>query len=347
MSKLDAQLTAFLEGDAADNIPIPTKEEGAEPDVIATVESDQDDLNTREADIIIDVSRVPTRTITPADEVLLQRLETLAENRLKGYVGQEDFVGLIANAISGLGNIVGHFVNLIATGIFDGWRDFKRSELAEYCQSNTVTIRRIYSGNDNYARDAQVPHPQGMKGKYNPAIKSLKDFLDDLGIIKRMDKMLAVTDSILTDIHRKNPSFNSHVKDAQRIWISPQSDRLFAATGKIFTTEKDPGDSYEPFGNRFDSLSDFEACVKNVLAFDADLRGVASVHSRMEDLEGKCQRIVEVGPQLDANQIKDLTTMLRAVGSALDHYATVIKDVNRVNHNLVYCFQELRKTLGM
>ena len=348
MSDLNVKMKAFLEdGDAAANIPLPTKEEGAEPDVVATVESDQDDLNTRDVEIVLDVTRDTSRTITPADELCLKRLENLAENRLRGYVGQEDFVGLVANALSGIGNIVGHLVNLIATGIFDGWRDFKRSELAEYCQSNAVTIRRIYSGNDNYARDAQVPHPQGMKGKYGPAIKSLKDFLDDLSILKRMDKMISVTDSILADMHKQNPSFSSHVKEGQRIWISSQSDRLFAATGKIFTTEKDPGDSYEPFNTRFDSLSDFEACVKATLVFDTDLRSVAGVHSRMENLEAQCQRIVEDGAKLDANQVKDIATMLRAVGTALDHYATVIKDVNRVNHNLVYCFQELRKTLGM
>ena len=342
----------FMEDEYTGDFPIPTKEEGGSTDINIPVDIDNVDTKDSTADIVIDVSRRDLRRQELAAEdhrIMLAHLHLsrqLARSVAIGAIGQEDFSSFVANSLTGIANVLGHITNLFKVSIFHGWRDFKRGEITEYCESNNFTMSRLYRLPFNEYKHMTIPYPEGMVGTYFQALSSLKSYLDELNLLKRADQMVDVIKSIHSDLVKVNPSFKSHLADFNRIFIPSRCDKLFKDTGKFFTSKKQVK-TEDTFGARFSSMGEFESTVRLCSDLDTHLRAVSSIHSRMETLELWMNRIVELGPKLEKNQINDLVLIAKTMADTFDSYATVINDVNRVGHNLVFVIEKLRKTANM
>lgn len=334
------------------DFPIPTKEEGDGPPVADTVDLDDQSVADSTADIVIDISsRDSMRQQLAAHDkdIMLSYLrfaDQLARNSASGVIGQEDFSSFVTNGLTGIVNVIGHIANLFKVSLFHGWRDFKRGEMAEYCDSNMLTMQRIYALNFNEYRLTRIPYPEGMKGMYLPAISSLKAFLDELDLLKRTDQMIRTVAAIHGDLVRANPSFKAHVTDFHRIFVSSRHEILFKATSQFFTTKKEVKTD-DTFGARFSSMKDYETVVKMVIDLDAHLRSVSSVHSRMEELEAWINRIVALGSKIEKGHVSDLVKIATTLATVFDSYATVINDVNRISHNLVFVTSTLREAADL
>ena len=342
----------FMEDEYTGDFPIPTKEEGGSTDINIPEDLDDKDTADSTADIVIDISsRDEMRQELAArdHEIMMQHLHMslqLARSVSTGVIGQEDFSSFIANSLTSIGNVIGHIANLFKVSIFHGWRDFKRGEVTEYCESNNITMHRLYQLPYTEYKFTKIPYPEGMNGTYFQALTSLKTYLDELDLLRRADQMIGVIKAIHSDLIKINPTFKSHLADFNRIFVPSRCDKLFKDTGKFFTSKKQVR-TEDSFGARFTSMGEFESTIRLCSDMDSHLRAVSSIHSRMEDLEYWMNRIVDSSARLEKNHINDLVIIAKTMADTFDSYATVINDVNRVGHNLTFVIQKLRSAANM
>ena len=129
----------------------------------------------------------------------------------------ESFSNFVFRGLTGVVNVVGHMVNLFRTALFDGWRDFKRSELTAYCQSNVATIHHLrHSGLDfDKCANLDVYVPQGMTSDYIKTTNAMFAYLDELNLYEMSKQMIEVCENILTNLRSSNNKvFNDAIRDA-------------------------------------------------------------------------------------------------------------------------------------
>lgn len=332
--------------DFVDDIPVPTKEEGG------MVPQEPEDLDDKEVtpgnvDITIDIGeRQDTieqmQILTRSMYRHVQDMDCMIKNNRDGIYSNEDFSMGMTELIVGVFNIIGHVTNLFTTTLFHGWRDFKRSELTEYSDSNRLTMTRIYTMKYQEATYLKIPTPQGMKGTYPAALKALDTYLVELDMLKRCKRMLATIENIEKDLIKGNPNFLSQVRDAQKQFTDKRLQDLFKNTGKFFTGSRDEGGQFE---KHFNSIAEFEETVKRCMDMDSHLRGVASVFDYLKDIEKVVGRIADSqkARELNRQQSEDISKVVRTLAETFESYATVINDLSRMNHNLTYVVMELRK----
>ena len=329
------------------DFPIPTKEAGDGPDVADTIDLDDLPLKEDTTDICIDISNrsMEHRELAERDMAAMlaaiRPTASVAHSVAHGIIGAEDFSSVIANGLTGIANVFGHLTNLFAVSIFRGWRDFKRSELADYVSSNTFTMPRLYRLNYADIRMTRIPYPEGMVGGYLIALSSLKKFLDELNMVKTADRMCATLEAISADLSKTNQSFKSHVADFNKQFVSPQVAKAFRDTDRYFTSKKETTTD-DAFGKRFANMGEFESAVKMCIGLDDQLRAVSSVHSRMRDIESVFGNISNRPEKMNRQQVEDLVKIAKTLATTFDAYATVINDVNRVGHNLMFVIKALR-----
>lgn len=258
-----------------------------------------------------------------------------------GVISEESFSSSVKNAIAGVGNIVGHFVNLFTAALFHGWRDFKRSDLTAYCDSNKVTMLRIRAQEFVDLDNISVPVPQGMVGKYSPAIESLKTYLDvtDMPLVTR--KISDCMRAILKDIGKGGGQCNSYINSSMGVLKNTKSLKSFDDTTKIFTTSKDS--SEKKIRDVFISTEDIMTCVSTVSDMDSHMRAVAGVYSRVKNIENTIDGIIAEASNLHEAQVRDLVAAIKLLGDTVSRYAMVLNDTQRVSHNLCWVLKSIRE----
>ena len=334
------------------DIPNPVTEDGTIPDLPdasenspdgdeAVVEEhtvNEDDYNHTDFIVRFDKLRNDARKY-------LAPLQLAYKNYRSGVLGVEGFTDTVKYALTGVVNIFGHIGNLFATGILYGWRDFKRGELTDYSDSNRLTMTRLYAI-DNYERVRlmRVEHPKGMHGTYKDALKVITDCINELDMSKKSSMMVSKLDAIRADVKKKNTNFSSYVQALNQSFKPKYINDLFAKECKVFTTDRKDSDT---FSKLFSSMKDFEDVCKGTMDLDSELRSVAGVHSRLQDMENIALKIVPMSEYLTAAQAEDIYKVVRTCAEIFDIYGTVINDLQRVNHNLRILVEDLRNKLDM
>lgn len=340
------------EVDTIQNVPTPTKEEGHSPDPEIV---DLDDISPKEpdsTDIVIEINdnRSEERTVEMRElkNKILFMLNDF-DNKIRmynqGYIGQEGIANPIKNFLTGTVNILGHIGNLFKTGLLYGWRDFKRGELADYVESNRLTMTRIYNADFFRIEEKVVPVPQGMKGPYEVALKSLTDYMKAIDMPKRAKQMEQTVESIYKDMHKANPTFTSQVKDIRRTYTTPELEKLFNDTGKIFTPDKKRIE--DKFGKVFDSMKQYEAVIKSSIDTDDYLRQVAGIHGRLESIQNTVTKIIDDSGTITKSQAEDLSKVIRGMAECFGNYGAVCTDLVRIQHNLTFVTKIIRAHLEM
>lgn len=338
--------------DFVEEIPVPEQEEGSN-EVTEPENLDEKPITPGNVDVTIDIenNREQTRqeSLEETTKQMIAKLDsvlTLANNAKLNRVSQEDFGSFVKNSFTGIINVLGHVTNLFATTILYGWRDFKRSELTEYSDSNRLTMTRIYKLGYSELSELTLPTPKGMLGKYSDALKVIEKFLNDLDLSHKADQMLDLVTAIRDDLHKQNPNFTSHVRDANRLMLADSVMKNFNDTGKIFSTKEREEDLFK---NLFNDPKDLEVTVKKCMDMDTHLRAVASIHDRVKDIEAIVESIGGElnNVQINKFQLDDLAKMVKMFANIFTAYATVINDLYRVNHNLTWCIKEIRKVKNM
>lgn len=320
-----------------------------------TVDLDNKPIDVETPDIVVDVSGVKAPEVVEQQEiwtptsiqgelqailVRLDHIETLADNRLSGYVGQEDFGNFVAKTILGLVNIIGHVVKLFYTGLFHGWRDFKRSELHAYVDSNAATMQVLYRCDYNILRNTNCDLPRGMKGTYRQGIEVLTKYLSTIGMYDRAKQFENMIGNIFDSVVFNKTPMSRYVNAINRDLVPRELEDNFKEVNKIFT---DSSRDKAKFSEVFDSMSDFKEVITRTLDADSYLREVASVHDRLMKINDIVNELVtKHSDKITAAHVKDLVNIIRTIANCFETYSVVVNDLSRFNHNLTLVVKRLR-----
>lgn len=328
------------------DIPEPTKEPGSlDENDIPTRETPVEEQTTINIDINHETDHQAELCADRENMLLaLNTLETLVHNYQCGYIGQEGFASAIKDLFSGIGNVVGHVANLFKTYILFGWKDFKRSELTAYLDSNAVTWRRIASMDWNAIRLVEVDLPVGMKTTYMEAQDALFAYLDCLQMGTRAKNMETMVDDIFKDAVSGNTAFVSRVSSFNRSFLPSNHKQMLDKYMKHF--DNNLKNTQKPMEKLFSSTEEFKNVVDKAIDIgDGACREVAGVKDRLDYIALKLDTMSSASIELSPAQTKDVVAMVRMFAESFTNYATAINDVNRINHNLVYVVTALRKEL--
>lgn len=336
-------------GDEVDNTP-PGPDFGDSLDTVPinNERREHTETNTQPERDIIDHTN-----IQPVQEKLRELKSSLAyisrtiENDRRGLVGQESLGGFLANGFTGVLNVLGHIVNLGVTGIFHGWRDFKRSELMDYTDSNFATMQRIYHVQFMEVADVECEIPQGMNKTYLATLTAELNFLHELDLLGRSDQMLKAADKILDSVKAQNSTFISAVKDTYREFANvSRINSLYGECEKCFTKGKVIAS--KPYREVYKSPEEFTTVVKTLLKDgNTQLRAVATIFSRLEEIQEIVTELSHLvrEEQINRTQLDTLSKIARTWAEMFDKYAVVINDIYRIDHNVTLNVQNIRAHL--
>lgn len=262
------------------------------------------------------------------------------------YVGNEDISGFIKNTFSGVINTIGHIANLFKTAVFSGWRDFKRSELREYVDSNQATVFRLRRIDIYKVKNVNLDIPNGMKSSYDKSLTSLLTCLKEMDMITRSKVLLSSAEKVLASLRDGSSAFASAINDASRDYANSKNvERLFFDTEKHFTTQTSLRKA--TYEKAFESVPGFNKVLDGMLDAEDEFKAVAIVHDRLKDIENTIETIAEHDNinDMNRNAIDTLSKIVRAWAFLFEKYSIVINDLYRVNHNLMMNLQDLRKEL--
>lgn len=259
----------------------------------------------------------------------------------------ENIGNFMFRGLTGVVNVFGHILNLFRTALFDGWRDFKRSELTAYCQSNIATISYLKHNGQVFDQCANISLyvPQGMVSNYSKTLDSMLAFLNELNLLDMSKQMLEVSDNILTNVRASNKVFGDVIRDVYAKYSNTtRLNLLFSETEKHMTTRKDDEMlCSKAFPDRSKGFSDVVDTLTTV--GNSHLQSVASIHSRMVEIEETVKEIAENidGKDLTRQQLDMLSKIARVWATHFDRFATVINDVYRIDHNVTLDIVQIRK----
>ena len=262
----------------------------------------------------------------------------------------EGLMNNITNGVVGVGNIIGHILNLFRTGLFDGWKDFKRSELRAYVQSNEVTMIRFNSRNySDSCLNITVDVPEGMVSPYSKTLDVLFEFLDELNLNDVSKEILETSDTILSSLKAQNNTFNNIVKDVYNDYgNNAHIEAKFRNTERHMTTKRTDKMLFkEAYPGGFEEL---KAVIDRLITVgNTHMQSVAAIHSRMEETEevvNAIAKLVDV-KAIGRPQLDQLSKISRAWAYNFDKFATVINDVYRIDHNVTSNIMQCRKFLDI
>lgn len=259
----------------------------------------------------------------------------------------EGIGSFICNGVRGVVNVLGHVLNLFRTGLFDGWRDFKRSELTAYCQSNVATIFHMKRNGQIFDQcmNLELYVPQGMVSNYDKTLTSMLNYLSELNMLEMSKQMMEVTDNILTNIRASNSKvFGDVIRDVYAQYTNTtRLDQLFNETEKHMTTKKVDTmlckDAFPGRGAGFKEVVDTLTSVGN-----SHLQSVASIHSHMTEVEETVREIADNvnTKEISRQQLDMLSKIARTWAVHFDRFATVVNDVYRIDHNVTLDIVQMR-----
>lgn len=270
------------------------------------------------------------------------------DSSIKYYsiTGNEGFLSFIKNALTGIVNVFGHLLGTLKVSLFSILYNFKHGELSDYVSSNYFTFKRLCSDN-NYQEliKFKIDVPQGMKGTYINALSKLDEFLDKLDMSHRASRIEDISKSILKDSERKDTSFTSTVNLAIKEFKTTEISMMYNNLGRIFTNSHD---ATMEFGKAFSSQEEYKTVCDKCMDGDSYLRAVAGVYDRLQNTNDNLNKLLTRSDSfLSKNNLQDLSTITRYFAVIFDHYAVVIQDRLRIDHNLFMVTRNIRRRLNM
>jgi len=276
---------------------------------------------------------------------------TYARNSKFLLVGNESFGEFISTAIDNIHAVVSHVTALFKTALFDGWRDFKRSELNFFCDSSEFRVNRLYRLPYETLANVRIPIPQGMSSVYPKTIKDSFDCLDTMNMEEKSKNILAAADGVLTNLRSDNVTFSAVVDDLRSDFLNRNdTDAVFNTTSSNFGGGSRDDECL--FQQQFKTVKEFQESVESVAdKGNRYLQGVSAIHSRLEETEEIIDEICDVIKRRDTDanisrsQLDILSKAARAWAVLFDHYSVVINDVSRLDHNLTLDLKRMIDTL--
>lgn len=247
------------------------------------------------------------------------------------YSDATEALGLLARITDGFIRIV----NTFKTSLKGIWREFKRSELKAYHDSNMIAINRFLRAGI-FDANIQVPIPSGMKVTYLQAIMTLADLYKTLDIEETM--------SLLKDYFSHNGQDGTLVSPTH---TTQQIDRLTKdhvekTLRTVFTADRTEEVSLHRVIPTFAELVVID---RRVLEYDAIFQRVERICSDLDGIETTIDALVtryeSLAGTVDKNDVDGLYRLVRTASVQLDMYGVLLAEMQRVEHNFVIILRRL------
>ena len=344
-----------------------------ESDAIPLPIKDDEPLKDKKVDITIDLQRDHTssevvednqpvlapehiqeqlRYIQERAELVSKSASLLIGANIELDAGNENFIfSPIKRLLLEVVNIVAKLVNTFKTYLLNGFKDFKRSELSEFYDSNSasmLTLRTIYSGKQFY-QDLEtviIDLPRGMNKPYPQSLAELLKYLNFLDMLNRSKQCLDAIKHICDEVSQGSSQLSSYVKTVNQN-VYPQSlikdfDRL---TDTYFTSKSKDKDS---FGNQFASMDEFFQTLDSCRDADSYLHTVSAISDCLEDINTLLNKNIDsYSEKFTAIQVKDIAQLIRAMAKIFEIFSVCANDLIRVGHNLTLSLRLVCKTFNI
>lgn len=265
---------------------------------------------------------------------------------MDGKVAMEGLTSWVRNVFTSMLNSLGHIVNLFKTAAFAGWKSFKRSELAEYVDSNIATYRRILKIDNNELIDFNLDIPKGMVGKYEDALNSIENTLGATQMLLISERMLSQLTDIYNDIVSGETEFTSQLLSSNspvNLNIRSIEDAL-SKENKIFTNSRQITNT---FVNLYGNIEMLESVVKRTISFDDHFKQVASIEERLTKTESILASMSDHPntSKVSKETLNKMADVIKNMGFTYEAYSIAMSDLFRVNHNITLNLMKLKSQL--
>lgn len=262
----------------------------------------------------------------------------------KYTVSNEGLITLTKNTIYGIGNIISHVLYNFRT-LFVSYRDFKRSELRYYNESNVFTYNRVMRLKYSEVKNTLVPFPRGLKGTYKDGIRALNTCLLAVNILSKARGMTHFSGRLLKELHTNKKivkvvppdNLNLSNEELKRIRIEYEN------VGKVYTDQR-TGEA--KFSSLFNSIEEFKNSGDKLLEMEKYYIELSKVHSYITDVEDNFDKIQHAlenqkDISIDRFSLKYLADTARVLATIISIHASCVQDLHRTEHNYLMVIKTL------
>lgn len=256
--------------------------------------------------------------------------------------GNESFISKLFISI---GDTIFHILNNFKT-IFKAYRDFKRSELRYYIESNRIKTNVILNSNFSNIKHILVPIPQGMTTTYYRASAEVNSFLLMLNMPVRVKSVYEFVEKI--NIELTDTTISSSKDFIKSVDTKELKDLFYLITEKIFTKKQT---NEIRLDNVYSNSNDLKAVIQLLLKMEEHMVGVSSMFSYMENISDTVDDIIAKledknnTVHISPNSLSLLANSVRTIAVLFEKYGVMIELVNKLNHNQVEVLKVLEKEI--
>lgn len=298
-----------------------------ETSLFIPAESNEEETAPVQPDEIADSDQVLKYAIKQAKQarILANRMRSIGP-------GNENLLSPIKHILIGLTDSVLHVGNLLGTVAIHGLRDFKNSELTDYINSNEVLTSAIFKLPLQRIDSANVPVPQGMKGTYASASTAILNYLSYVEMPRLIKSILSISQQVEKSVKSKS-SMSYLDTDVSELKLD-EIEKRYDDESKLFVNNDFYNFDEVEFKKVFTSMSDFKSVISSISSMDRYFREVSGVDATVSKIETIFKKLVNAEPNLSPDELTKLADVVEQFARCITGYATVINDLNRVQHNL-------------
>lgn len=245
---------------------------------------------------------------------------------------QEGFVDNVFNSIL---NKISGLMYLFKTALFDGWRDFKRTELKVFHDNHLASLRSIYKIKPGILDHITFEHPCGMQGDYITALNTLENVFNALNMSDTASKIVEVIEKLQSQVYIGNGTFSAVLDTEGRNFakLEKEINKAFDKASEVFTEKKNDKAKLKDL---YGTPADIETVVDKLIDMETHFQAVAGIYSKLEKIQDKVTDLNESVKrnEISAKEINMLYDLIRVWGFMFEKFSLNVNDLYRVNHNV-------------
>ena len=281
-------------------------------------------------------------TLSASNEDLLHHVTNLKELK----EGEEGWWENTKSILIGVGNVIGHVLNLFKTNVFKFYKSLKRTEIVYYNESNAVTMKLLFKIPYTDICDCDMPFPNGLTTTYMDALDKTKRAIEALDILTKSKSALVNSKKILDGLNKK-AVMKDLITNSITALDTTDAQALYDLATKAVDENKNTTKEKRKFKQLFMSMSDLERCNKLAMSFTEYVDQVHPTYKNMtvlSDIFNQIVKFVERNPSsIDKTDVENLGTLAFSIGKVFDMFATLLFIFHKLEHNLVEIFKEVER----
>jgi hypothetical protein len=238
--------------------------------------------------------------------------------------------------------------NTFKTNIFKFYKDFKRSEIRYYSESNVLKVKQVEGLNYTTIMNENVPVVTGMIASYKQAV----DYLNSVYTAASIRDYAETLYKELLDIRRQMTRGEDAYKkgfNKTAITVNMKTDLLRRAVAnqvRIFTDKQTPVQAQ--FKSAFGSMQNFKEVRIKLIDMEkylGDTAALVEMVDNIDNLLGDITSYLTEDSEVDRQFVSQLSNTVRFLATGFDVYGQTAMRQMALEHNLILCYEQLYKNI--